>query len=115
MSPTPKDKRDQAAEAKRTAGRPDADKRRETGTAGHDPDDVRPAEGLPPDPSTLGRPLTDDEKVDEALLESMDASDPPAHSAPSPGAPDHGAPDKDAPDRRRAQGDDPKKRRPKPG
>ena len=38
---------------------------------------------IPPDPQDLGRPMTDDEKIDEALLESMDASDPPAIGAPT--------------------------------
>ena len=42
----------------------------------------------PPDPADLGRPLSDDEKVDEAVLESMDASDPPSHSGTESGAPD---------------------------
>lgn len=40
-----------------------------------------------PDPQTKGRPLTDDEKVDEASLESMDASDPPSFNPGSTGAP----------------------------
>lgn len=35
-----------------------------------------------------GRPMTDDEKVDEAVLESMDASDPPSYSGAESGAPD---------------------------
>lgn len=60
---------------------------RETGTA-HGPTDapapaVPAAADIPPDPQDLGRPMTDDEKIDEALLESMDASDPPAIGAPS--------------------------------
>jgi len=42
---------------------------------------------LPPDPQELGRRMTADERVDEASLESMDASDPPAHSATPSGAP----------------------------
>jgi len=39
-----------------------------------------------PDPQTKKRPLTDDEKVDEASLESMDASDPPAFQPSTTGA-----------------------------
>jgi hypothetical protein len=63
-------------------------KARETGTAGHDHDAKAPraTTGLPPDPQDLGRPMTPDEKVDEASLESMDASDPPARPM-STGAP----------------------------
>ncbi|BBK35950.1 hypothetical protein STAQ_10280 [Allostella sp. ATCC 35155] len=38
--------------------------------------------------SDLGRPMSDDEKVDEAVLESMDASDPPSHSGTESGAPE---------------------------
>ena len=57
---------------------------RETGTANVVMDQKAPAPAhIPPDPQDLGRPMTDDEKVDEALLESMDASDPPAIGAPS--------------------------------
>ncbi|MBL8689349.1 MAG: hypothetical protein JNL04_09625 [Rhodospirillaceae bacterium] len=57
---------------------------RETGTANVVTGQKAPAPALiPPDPQDLGRPMTDDEKVDEALLESMDASDPPAIGAPS--------------------------------
>ena len=59
---------------------------REVGTSGHQ----RPAThaiNLPPDPSELGRPMSDDAKVDEAALESMDASDPPAFSGTGSGAP----------------------------
>lgn len=57
---------------------------RETGTANLSDEQkpTAPAQ-IPPDPQDLGRPMTDDEKVDEALLESMDASDPPAIGAPS--------------------------------
>lgn len=56
---------------------------RETGTANL-PIDRTPAPAqIPPDPQDLGRPMTDDEKIDEALLESMDASDPPAIGAPT--------------------------------
>ena len=63
-------------------------KARETGTAGHDHDSKTPraTTGLPPDPQELGRPMTPDEKIDEASLESMDASDPPARPM-STGAP----------------------------
>lgn len=43
--------------------------------------------GLPPDPPALGRRMTLDEKIDEASLESMDASDPPAYSSPATGSP----------------------------
>lgn len=39
-----------------------------------------------PDPQTKKRPLTEDEKVDEASLESMDASDPPAFQPSTTGA-----------------------------
>jgi hypothetical protein len=47
-------------------------------------DQPKPAPAdVPPDPQDLGRPMTDDEKIDEALLESMDASDPPSIGAPS--------------------------------
>ena len=57
---------------------------RETGTANSPIDHKTPAPAqIPPDPQDLGRPMTEDEKVDEALLESMDASDPPAIGAPS--------------------------------
>jgi hypothetical protein len=57
---------------------------------------------LPPGPQTIGRPMTQDEKVDEALLESMEGSDPPAHSPSArsvgPKRPEDmaGAPDEDA-------------------
>lgn len=63
---------------------------RETGTSGQAAAGMRkakPATGLPPDPQDLGRPLSADEKVDEASLESMDGSDPPAHSSVAPGSP----------------------------
>lgn len=57
---------------------------RETGTGGHSTGNAKPAPAqIPPDPQDLGRPMTDDEKIDEALLESMDASDPPSIGAPS--------------------------------
>jgi len=60
-------------------------KARQTGTAGHD-ETPHSTTGLLPDPQELGRPMTPDEKVDEASLESMDASDPPARPM-STGAP----------------------------
>ncbi len=57
---------------------------RETGTANLSDEQKAPKPAqIPPDPQDLGRPMTDDEKVDEALLESMDASDPPAIGAPT--------------------------------
>jgi hypothetical protein len=56
---------------------------RETGsTGGHGPLNTPSV----PDPQTKKRPLTPDEKVDEASLESMDASDPPSFSPSSTGA-----------------------------
>ena len=55
---------------------------RETGTGGHSADKAPAPAQIPPDPQDLGRPMTDDEKVDEAALESMDASDPPSIGAP---------------------------------
>jgi Protein of unknown function (DUF2934) len=76
--------------------------RREAGTAGQPGNTKVPApHTLPPDPQTIGRPMTQDEKVDEASLESMDGSDPPAHSAPSSAGPKRpedmaGVPDEDA-------------------
>jgi len=60
--------------------------RRQTGTAGHS-GPIPETRTLPPDPQDLGRRMTPDERVDEASLESMDASDPPAHSATPAGAP----------------------------
>ena len=42
---------------------------------------------LPPDPQELRGPLTPGQRVDEASLESMDASDPPAQNV-FVGAPD---------------------------
>lgn len=57
---------------------------RETGSSSLPSDRSKPAPAqIPPDPQDLGRPMTDDEKVDEALLESMDASDPPATGGPT--------------------------------
>ncbi|BBK40468.1 hypothetical protein STVA_04880 [Allostella vacuolata] len=61
---------------------------REAGTSGHDP--AAAPSGLPRDPTELDRPLSEDEKVDEAALQSMDASDPPSFSGTGSGAPDHG-------------------------
>lgn len=60
---------------------------REAGTSGHCAEEFTETPGLPPDPPSLGRPLTEDEKVDEAALQSMDASDPPAYTPTKPGAP----------------------------
>lgn len=90
-----------AAEKSKTPRRRKAE-RRETGTAGQAGDMEIPASRtLPPDPQTIGRPMTPDEKVDEASLESMDGSDPPAHSATPSGGPKRpedlaGAPDEEA-------------------
>jgi hypothetical protein len=44
-------------------------------------DDKRPRTGssAPPKNDPSGRPLTEDEKIDEAIRESFGASDPPAH------------------------------------
>lgn len=64
------------------------DKAKRSGTrrgAGRGAGTARPS-GLPPDPQDLGRPMTPDEKIDEASLESMVASDPPARPM-STGAP----------------------------
>jgi len=41
-----------------------------------------------PNPQAKNRPMTDDEKVDEAAIESMDASDPPAFQPSTTGAAD---------------------------
>lgn len=49
---------------------------------------VTGASGSPAGKSEAGRPMSDDEKVDEAVLESMDASDPPSYSGTESGAPD---------------------------
>jgi hypothetical protein len=69
-----------AAEKSKTPRRRKTE-RRETGTAGQPGDaNIPQTQTLPPDPQTIGRPMTQTEKVDEASLESMDASDPPAHS-----------------------------------
>jgi hypothetical protein len=62
-------------------------KARETGTAGQSPDVQASSETLPPDPQTLGRPMTQSEKVDEASLESMDGSDPPSYMPTRSGGP----------------------------
>jgi Protein of unknown function (DUF2934) len=70
-----------AAEKSKTPRRKKSDKR-ETGIAGQSGNAKTPqSHTLPPDPPTIGRPMTQGEKVDEASLESMDASDPPAHSS----------------------------------
>jgi DUF2934 family protein len=69
--------------AKSKARRPR--ERRQTGTAGHT-GPIPETRTLPPDPQELGRRMTADERVDEASLESMDASDPPAYSATLSGA-----------------------------
>lgn len=68
-------------------GRRRETKPRETGTAGAKGEEPRPAATLPPDPQELGEPMTADERVDEASLESMDASDPPAYTASHSGGP----------------------------
>jgi hypothetical protein len=63
-------------------------KPRETGTAGQSAQEKLPPSGnLPPDPQTLGRPMTPSEKVDEASLESMDGSDPPSYMPSRSGGP----------------------------
>lgn len=63
-------------------------KPRETGTAGQSGSTkTRAAETLPRDPPSLGRPMTEDERIDEASLESMDGSDPPSYSATRSGEP----------------------------
>jgi Protein of unknown function (DUF2934) len=59
--------------------------RREAGTAGSSI--VPETTTVPPDPQKLERKMTPDEKVGEASLESMDASDPPARSSTGSGAP----------------------------
>ncbi|WP_374446565.1 hypothetical protein [Stella sp.] len=66
---------------------------REAGTSGLQ-GTVAGSTGLPPDPTELGRPMRDDEKVDEAVLESMDACDPPAFSGPAFSGTGSGAPDR---------------------
>lgn len=48
-----------------------------------------------PNPQPKNRPMTDDEKVDQAAIESMDASDPPAFQPSTTGA---------APDRKTDKG-----------
>lgn len=57
---------------------------RQTGTAGHGKSAI-PTPSIP-DPQTKKRPLTPDEKVDEAALESMDGSDAPAFQPSATGA-----------------------------
>ena len=73
--------------SERSTGRREGAEVRDTGTAGGTHGEARAATTLPPDPSALGRSLSQSEKVDEALLESMDASDPPAYGVPMCGAP----------------------------
>lgn len=58
---------------------------RQSGTSGQRKSEI--ATPSIPDPQTKARPLTDDEKVDEASLESMDASDPPSFNPGHTGAP----------------------------
>ena len=41
-----------------------------------------------PNPQTKNRPMTEDEKVDQAAIESMDASDPPSFQPSTTGAAD---------------------------
>lgn len=67
---------------------PDAKEPRETGTSGNSSAGRKAPVDTPsvPDPQTKKRPLTPDEKVDEAALESMDASDPPAFQPSTTGA-----------------------------
>jgi hypothetical protein len=49
--------------------------RRKTGTAGQaGGTKTLASHTLPPDPQSIGRPMTEDEKVDEASLESMDGT-----------------------------------------
>ena len=49
-----------------------------------DPDKPRTGSQEAPKDSPAGRrPLTDDEKIDEAVEESMGASDPPAYGGPT--------------------------------
>jgi hypothetical protein len=90
------------AEKSKTPRRKKTEKR-ETGTSGQTGDKkTSESQTLPPDPQTIGRPMTQAEKVDEASLERMDASDPPAHASPArsggPKRPDDMAnvPDEDA-------------------
>lgn len=70
-----------AGDSKRAGRR----EKRQTGTAGHAT--IPETETLPPDPQDLGRPMTEDERVDEASLQSMDGSDPPAHAVTRSGEP----------------------------
>jgi len=63
-------------------------RKRETGTAGQSAETALPAgTTVPPDPQELGRPMTPDERVDEASLESMDGSDPPSFTQTRSGGP----------------------------
>ena len=79
-----------ATKAKQAKPKKDT-KPRETGTAGQSgqrsKEKLPPSGNLPPDPQTLGRPMTQNEKVDEASLESMDGSDPPSYSPSRSGGP----------------------------
>jgi hypothetical protein len=62
-----------AVDRSKTPSRKKKTERRETGTSGQPGDTKVPASHtLPPDPQTIGRPMTQDEKVDESSLESMD-------------------------------------------
>jgi hypothetical protein len=73
-------------------------KPRETGTAGQPGDEpLHPATSLPPDPQLLGRPMTPDEQVDEASLESMDGSDAPAFTPTRAGRPRRAAEARESP------------------
>src|SRR5262245_30707518 len=83
--------------------------RRKTGTAGQPSNtNVPESQTLRSDPQTMGRLMTQDEKVDEVPFESMDGSEAPAHSAPGGGGPKlaedmGGVPDEDAIRRRAYQ------------
>jgi hypothetical protein len=61
-------------------------------------EDTRPRTGssAPPKDDPTGRPLTDDEKIDEAIRESFGTSDPPAYSGTTGvGSPKHNREKKD--------------------
>lgn len=73
---------------KKRKGKEEQEEQREAGTSGQKgSQDIAPTRTLPPDPQELGRPMTPDEKVDEASLQSMDGSDPPSYMPTSTGAP----------------------------